>query len=89
MGPTKLYYLSATGDVATANGGSVVSVTLTPAAALSTLVLREGGSGGNIILAVQAAANGNTAQVLLKGATYTGQLHATLSGSGAVASIEL
>lgn len=86
---TRPYYITATGNVGPAAGGMVFSVVLTPASALSTLVLREGGSGGSVILAVQAAASGSSVQHTFEGLNYTGQLHATLSGSGAVATIEL
>lgn len=89
MGPTKLYYATATGDVGPATGGSLQSVTLTPAAALSTAVVREGGSGGSIIAAIQAAASGSSFTLWLKGATYSGQLHVTLTGSGATCAVEL
>ena len=85
--PCKPYYITATGDVGSANGGEISVVVLTPAAAVSTLVLREGGSGGTIIAAFQAAASGNSVAVEASTLVYSGQLHATLSGSGAVAMI--
>lgn len=87
-GPAVPYYITATGNVGSANGGQIVSVTLTPAAATATLVLRESGSGGTIIAAFQAAASGNSFYGEYASA-YAGQLHATLTGAGAAAVIEL
>ncbi len=89
MGDTKLHHITGTANVGGSAGGSIRSVTLTPAAALSTLVIRESGSGGTIIASLQAAASGNSAQVRFDGAAYSGQLHATLVGASAVAVIEL
>lgn len=82
------FYITGTGNIGGASGGQVVSVTLTPAAAAATLVLRESGSGGTVIATFQAAANGASFYGRYCFA-YAGQLHATLSGSGAAAMIEL
>lgn len=85
-------YISATGNVGGVNGGLIKQIVLTPAAAVATLVLREGGSGGNIIWSLQAAASGSS--VILDfssdidgGSIASGQIHATLGGVGAVATI--
>ena len=89
MEPTKPYYVNATNNVGPASGGMIKGISLTPAAATANLTLREGGSGGTVIWDVQAAASGATVFLDLDGAVYTGQLHATLSGAGASAVIEL
>lgn len=89
MQSTLPVYLTGTGNAGSANGGQLYSITLTPAAALSTLVLREGGASGTIIAALQAAASGNSVQARFDGMAYAGQLHATLSGASASAVIEL
>lgn len=86
---TRLFHITATGDVGPSNGGELSSVVLTPAAAAATLVIREGGSGGTILLSLQAAANGGSVQSVFEAVGYSGQLHATLGGSGALAAIEL
>ena len=86
--PTAPVYITGTGNIGGTIGGQVYSVTLTPAAAAATLVLREMGSGGAVIAAFQAAANGASFYGEYCFA-YAGQLHATLSGSGATAMIEL
>lgn len=86
-------YLTATGNVGDTDGGAVRMLVLTPAAALSTLVLREGGSGGSILVTLQAAASGNSVTIPCEddsgdgGMVYSGQLHVTLTGTGAVATI--
>lgn len=84
-----LNHITATGDVGSQNGGAIDSVILTPAAATAALTLRKGGSSGTIILVLQAAANGQSVQAEFCGAEYEGQLHATLSGAGATANVEL
>ena len=89
MAATAPYYLTATGNVGSANGGDLISIVLTPAAAVATAVVREGGSGGTIILALQAAANGASVQHLFRGLAYAGQLHVTLAGAGVQATVEL
>ncbi len=83
-----LFHLTGTADVGPANGAVLYSATVTPAAAVTTLVLREGGSGGTIILSLQAAANGASMQWTGCKA-YSGQLHATLAGSAGLAAIEI
>ncbi|HEU4542204.1 MAG TPA: hypothetical protein VFR23_13835 [Jiangellaceae bacterium] len=80
--------VTATGNVVT---GPVVlrSVMLTPAAAVSTLELRDG-SGGAIVLTLQAAASGSSSvwSAGKAGVLFSSALHATLSGAGAAASFE-
>ena len=87
-----LKQVSATGDVDVTNakqGAKLFSVVLTPAAAVSTLVVKDGGSGGTTILSLQAAANGNSAVWRSgSGVPLNGVLHATLSGASAVAAFE-
>jgi hypothetical protein len=88
-GGTLPYYGTATGNVGGADGGQVASATITPAAALSTLTLREDGSGGTVIAVLQAGASGSSFQARFCGLGYKGQLHATLSGAGASFVVEL
>jgi len=75
---------AATGTVS-ATKALVRSVTLTPAAAVATLVLRDGGAGGTVLLRLQAAANGNSqtwgdGESVLVCAT---DIHVTIGGAGA------
>jgi hypothetical protein len=86
---TRPIYLTETGNAGGSNGGELMSAVLTPAAAVSTLVVRQGGAGGTVILTLQAAANGGSVQARFEGLGYSGQLHATLTGAGALATIEL
>ncbi len=86
---TRPLYITGTGNVGPASGGILHSIVLTPAAADATLTLREGGSDGSIIAVVKAPANTASVPVFFEGAYYQGQLHATLAGAGAVATIEL
>ena len=53
---------------------------LTPAAAVATAVIREGGSGGTIVMALQAAANGGS--VIFEGPITIMDPHVTLGGAG-------
>lgn len=82
-------HITGTGNVGGDSGGEIELVVLTPAAAVSTLTLKEGGSGGATILILQAAANGGSVVVEVCSLAYSGQLHATLSGTGATATIGL
>ena len=88
MNGTLLVPLTGTATVGATNGGQLYGASLTAAAATSTLVLREGGSGGTVILTLSAVAN-TTAAVRFDGAGYSGQLHATITGASAVASVEI
>jgi hypothetical protein len=82
-----LTYLTDTGNVGGANGGTVHSVTLTGGEDAATLTLRHNGEDGDILLAVKAAIN-TTVQVVFACAVYSGQLHVTLAGTGEVATVE-
>lgn len=85
-----LTQVTATGDVVTAVPAYLRSVVLTPAAAVSTLEVRDG-SGGVVRLKLQAAANGNSAVWRAgskQGVQFSSSIHATLSGAGAVADFE-
>lgn len=88
-GATLPIHFTATGDVGGANGGEIDTVVLTPAAAIATLVLRENGSAGAIILSLQAAASGGSVVLPACDLAYSGQLHATVGGAGALAMVAL
>jgi hypothetical protein len=67
-----------------------VKYLLTPAAAVATLVVRDGGAGGTVKAELQAAANGSTVEVSVPGGEAFGtDCHATLGGAGAVAYVAL
>jgi len=83
-----LYHVDATGDVGPASGGILASVVITADSAASSVTLKEGGSGGTTILKLGAVAN-DSHQAEFRGVSYTGQLHATIAGTNAVASVEL
>lgn len=74
-------HFTATGDI-TVGPATLHRVVLTPAAAVATAVIREGGSGGTIVLALQAAANGST--VVVEGPMPILDPHLTLGGTGAL-----
>lgn len=79
-----LRQVSATGDVIT-GVRRLYGVVLTPAAALSTLEVRDG-SGGPVLLTLQAAAGGSSVvSGLGEGVQFATAIHATLSGAGALA----
>lgn len=87
---SRLVKVAATGNVRT---GSVKlrSVVLTPAAALSTLDVRDG-SGGNVIMSLQAAASGASVPWMSgdeDGVVFGTAVHATLVGAGASATFEI
>lgn len=84
---------TATGDVV-AGRRTLHSVVLTPAAAVATLDIRDG-SGGAVLLSLQAAANGSS--VIWAAGSPRGQeaglpfgssIHATLAGAGASVTVE-
>jgi hypothetical protein len=52
-----------TGTGAIATGDVDVTLVLTPAAAVAACDIKEGGTGGTVVLSVQAAANGGSVQV--------------------------
>lgn len=70
-----------------AGGVMIGAVVLTPAAAVATLTIREGGVGGPVILSLQAAANGGSVFADLGGAQTSGQCSVTVTGTGAAAYI--
>jgi hypothetical protein len=86
------YPITTSGNVGPTNTGTGLRrVVLTPAAAVATLVLREGGSGGRILYQLQAAANGNSVTLDMGDDPdiISGQLHATIGGAGAFATVSI
>lgn len=83
MIPGTPVHFTATGDI---DAGTVrlplQGFVLTPAAAVATAVVREGGSGGTIVLSLQAAANG--ASVVVPIPCVIANPHVTLGGAGAL-----
>jgi hypothetical protein len=79
-------YLDATGNVGPASGGTLRAVSLAAGSAAATATIRQGGSGGSIILTIKAAANESHSTARLD-AVYAGQLHVTLAGTGAVVTV--
>lgn len=75
--------VSATGDVTTAST-HVRSVSLTAGSDAATLTVKAGGSGGTTVLTVKAAAS-TTVEVSLYDSLCAGGVHATLAGTGPVA----
>lgn len=88
MNDSAPHYIVATGDVGPAGGGVVINVVFTAGSDAATLTLRKGGSGGSIFAVVKAAANVTAVASGLYW-NYDGQLHATLAGTGPVATIGL
>lgn len=89
MAARDLKQVTATGDVV---AGPVMlrSVVLTPAAAVSTLEVRDD-STGDVRLSLQAAANGGSAVWVAGdggGVLFSTSVHATLTGASASASFE-
>jgi hypothetical protein len=73
--------LTATGSIA--SGPAVIyGFTLTPAAAVATAVIREGGGAGTVVMTLQAAANGGSVVVTL--CMNIQDPHVTLAGAGAL-----
>lgn len=83
MKGTKLTQVSATGDVTTV-GTYVRSVVLTGGSDAATCTVKAGGSSGTTVLTVKAAAN-TTVEVALHDGFCAGGVHATLAGTGPVA----
>ena len=83
MKGTKLTQVSATGDVTTVST-HVRSVVLTAGSDAATLTVKAGGSSGTTVLTVKAAAS-STVEVALHDALCAGGVHATLAGTGPVA----
>lgn len=84
-----LTHHTATEQARTANAPAILkSVSLSPAAAVSTLTVREGGATGTIRLVLQAAASGATVERLLDNVVFATGVHITLAGAGATATVE-
>jgi hypothetical protein len=63
---------------------------LTPAAAASTLVIRDNGAGGTIKVSLSAGANGPSMVVPVPGGEkFSTDCHATITGAGAEAYVAL
>lgn len=76
--------VTATGTVK-ATGTIVKKLIVTPAAAIVTIVLRDGGAGGTVKMDGQAAASGQTVDLdFIEGITFSTDIHATVTGAGAV-----
>lgn len=75
-----------TGDVTTASA-YLKAVTLTPAAAASTVTVRAGGSSGTVILTLSAAANGASAVTPALNVLCADGIHVTLAGASAECSV--
>ena len=81
----ELTRVTATGTVKT-TGAIVKLVILIPAAAATTLVLRDGGAGGTVKLSLQAPISGQSVPVPMPdGVTFATDIHATLVGAAAEA----
>lgn len=62
----------------------VYGITLTPAAAVSTIVVRDGGGSGAVKRRVQAPANGESVHITFPAPlTFNTDIHVTLTGAGA------
>lgn len=72
-------HFTATGDISV-GPATIYGFVLTPAAAVATAVIREGGSGGTIVMSLQAAANGSSAIVMFP--MSIADPHVTLAGAG-------
>ena len=79
------YRVTATGNVGLDQGGAIHSVTLTAGGDAASVVIRESGSGGAVLLTLKAPAL-DTRQVRL---VYSDQLHAILAGTNAEVTIEI
>lgn len=86
-----LKQVSATGDVVVTDSTVVRSVVLTAGSDAATLTVKAGGSGGTTKLTLKAAASTTVVWAAndRKGVLFAGGVHATLAGTGPVASFEL
>lgn len=82
---TSPVYISATGTVALR--GEVGAVVLTAGGATATLTLRYGGASGTVFLVLSAVAN--TSVSVRFGGMDLSDIHGTLTGSGASATVEV
>lgn len=81
MGGTRPKHFTGTGDIS-AGPAVLWGFVLTPAAAAVTAVIREGGSGGTIVMSLQAAANGASVVVAFAAPMVFNDPHVTLGGAG-------
>jgi hypothetical protein len=89
VGEFRPNHITATGNVGLSNGGFLGSASVTAAAALATLTLRENGSTGSIILLISAPVGASNQWFNSGGDGYQGKLHATLTGAGATGNVEI
>lgn len=82
---TSPVYITATGTVALR--GEVGAVVLTAAGAAATLTLRYGGGSGTTFLVLACPANDS--RTVRFGGMDLADIHATLTGSGASATVEV
>lgn len=75
-----------TGDVTTADS-YLRAVTLTPAAAASSVTIRAGGSSGTVILTLNAVASGASIPVTGLNVYCADGIHVTLAGASAECSV--
>ncbi len=78
----RLSQFSATADIVATIEVTLLAIVLTPAAANASAVIREGGSGGTVVLTLNAVANGSA--VVVPGPISIRGPHLTLSGAGAL-----
>jgi len=78
---TRPQHFTATGNISV-GPATIWGFVLTPAAATATAVIRENGSGGTIVMSLQAAANGNSVVVAFEGPMPLMDPHVTLGGAG-------
>jgi len=78
----RLKQFSATGDIVATAETMLLALVLTPAAANASAVIREGGSGGTVVLTLNAVASGSA--VVVPGPIAIRGPHLTLSGAGAL-----
>jgi hypothetical protein len=82
--------VTATGLVPNAGGpGRIGSLSLAGGSANATAVIRDGGASGTIIRQVAAVIGSMGGDLTKEGIEYAGQLHVTLTGTGASLNIEL
>lgn len=78
--------VTATGDITTADA-ILRAVVLSPGSETATAVVRAGGSDGTAILALSAAASGNSTVISGLSVPCADGIHVTLTGTGASASV--
>ncbi len=83
-------YTAVTADVGPVEGGTLYSVTLTGGSDAATLVIKYNGSSGTQLWPTIKAATATTVHVVFRGGiVYSGQLHATLTGTSPGAGFEI